>query len=244
MEDRTQTIPIPGAPWPTGVRHSATRVMHYNASLAEDFVDALWERPEEVIASGELMRQTRFRSAVLIESGQCMYVMKHYFQRSLSSRLRQIVFGSQARQSYKVGCALADAGVRTPRPVACIENRRRGLQRDAYLLYPRVEGISLRSSINLGYLSDADIANVWEQLQLLWEQLASLRIGLRDANTGNFIVTANGQLWLIDLDDSRIHGSTIFARARLRSRWFQVYRSVRRASRTRDRRAPAQLRAA
>lgn len=244
MEEPLQTIPIPTAPWPTQVRRSQARVMHYNASLPAELVEELWECPDEVIASGEVLRQTQLRSAVLVDSGLQTYVMKQYFPRSLRFSVKQTVLGSQAWRSYKVGCALADAGVRTPRPVACIENRWRGLQRDCFLLYPHVDGISLRSSINLGYMSDADIARAWNQLQTLWEQLTSLRVGLKDANTGNFIVTSNGTLWLIDLDDSCIHRSSVVARARLQNRWFQVYRSVRRATRTRDRRAAPLWRAA
>jgi hypothetical protein len=244
MDDRLQTIPMPGAPWPTLVRRSATRVMHYNSSLSEGFIETLWERPQDVISSGQVLRQTHLRSAVLVQSGAHTYVMKHYFPRSLRFSVKQTVWGSQAWRSYQVGCALADAGVRTPRPVACIDDRRRGLQRDSFLLYPHVEGISLRTSINRGYMSDADIARAWCQLQLLWEQLTALRVGLKDANTGNFIVTSNGALWLIDLDDSCFHRSSVVARARLQSRWFQVYRSVRRATRTRDRRAAPLRRAA
>jgi hypothetical protein len=244
MDDEIQTIPFPGVQWPTLVRQSPSRIMHHSGSLPEDFVNSLWERPEEVIAGGNVMRQTHLRSAVLVEHGGQTYVMKHYFERSLRFAVKQTFLGSQAWRSYKVGCALADAGVRTPRPVACIENLRRGFQRDCYLLYPHVEGRSLRSSINAGFMSDVDIAKAWDQLQTLWQQLSSLRVGLRDANTGNFIITSNGTLWLIDLDDSCIHRSSVIARARLQNRWFQVYRSVRRATRTRDLSAKSAKRAA
>jgi hypothetical protein len=244
MESPLQIIPFPGVQWPTLVRRSRSRIMHHCASLPEDFVDALWERPEEVIASGDVMRQTHLRSAVLVEHGAVTYVMKHYFERSLRYAVKQTFWGTQAWRSYKVGCELAEAGVRTPRPVACIENVRRGFQRDCFLLYPHVEGRSLRSSINLGYMNDVDIGKAWDQLQVLWQQLSSLRVGLRDANTGNFIVTSDGTLWLIDLDDSCIHRSSVIARARLQNRWYQVYRSVRRATRTRDRSAKLGKRAA
>jgi hypothetical protein len=244
MEEQIQTIPIPNAAWPTLVRRSLTRVMHHSTALPDEFIDMLWECPEEVLDSGKALRTTHMRSAVLVSCGAQPYVMKHYFARSLRFALKQAVLGSQAWKSYKVGCVLADAGVRTPRPVACIENLRRGFHRDCYLLYPHVEGQSLRSSINRGYMNDADIANAWDQLYVLWEQLRTLRVGLRDANTGNFIVTSKGVLWLIDLDDSCIHRSSVIARARLQSRWFQVYRSVRRATRARDLQAKLRMRVA
>jgi hypothetical protein len=218
--------------------------MHYSASLPEGFVDELWECPEVVLENGELLRRTQYRAAVLVESGSQTFVLKHYFRRSLRYSLKQTIFGSQAMRSFNVGCVLANSGIRTPRPMACIDNRWRGLQRDCFLLYPHVDGVSLRRSINLGYMNDADIARTWRKLQSLWEQLTSLRVGLKDANTGNFIVTSNGTLWLIDLDDCRIHRSSVVCRARLQNRWRQVYRSVLQAMRARDREKQLLLRTA
>jgi hypothetical protein len=244
VENDIQTIPIASAPWPTLVRETATRVMHYNASLPEQLIEALWDRPAEVTATGRIMRETPYRSAVLIQAGPQSYVMKQYFRRSRLYGVRRDIAGSQAWRSYNLGCTLADAGIKTPRPVACIYSRRRGPQQDSYLMYPHVEGICLRSAINKGYMRDADITKVRNQLQELWQRLKSLRVGLRDANTGNFIVTSNGDLWLIDLDDSDIHRSALLARARLQSCWLQVHRSIRRAKRTRDRRAEPLWRAA
>jgi hypothetical protein len=242
--EESQTIRMSGGLRKTIVRRSPTRIMHFDGSLPEALGEALWECPEEVIAAGTVMRQTRFRSAVLVAWDSQPYVMKRYFQRSLRFSVKQTVVGSQALRSFNVGCALADGGVRTPRPVACVDNRWRGLQRDSFLLYPHVEGHTLRSAINLGYMNDADIAKAWDELQKLWQQLHLLRVGLKDANTGNFVVAPDGELWLIDLDDSCIHRSSVLAGARLHHRWFQVYRSVRRATRTRDRRATPRLRAA
>jgi hypothetical protein len=206
--------------------------MHCDASLAEEFATNLWNRTEAIVARGVVLRKTRLRSAVLVEADGCMYVIKHYFPRSLRFSLKQRIIGSQAYRSYRVGRVLSEAGVRTPRPVACIEHRWRGLHRDCFLVYPHVEGGSLRSSINQGYLNDFEIASAWRQLRSLWEQLISLRVGLRDANIGNFIVDSTGMLWLIDLDDCCIHRSATLAHARLQNRWYQLYRSLRRATRS------------
>lgn len=225
------------AAWPTIVHRSSTRVIRYNVALPAEFVDALRNRPEELAAAGKLMRRTKLREAMLFEWDSRTYVMKHYLEPSLRLTVKRTFGGSQAWRSYQMGCALADAGIRTPRPIACIENRWRRFQRDSYLLYPLVEGRTLSISIVDGHMNDADIQMVWTRLETLWQQLDSLHVGLRDANTGNFIVAPSGDLWLIDLDDSRIHRSATITRLRLRHRWCQLCRSMSRAVLKRDQHA-------
>ena len=244
MDAHLRTIPIPTGAWPTLVRRSPTRVLHYNASLPEELVDALWERPDEVLAAGDVMRKTHLKSAVRIAHESRSYVLKHYFERSLAFAVKKTLRGTQARNAFELGCTLADAGIKTPRPMAYVDNLRQGLCRDCYLLYPFVDGLSLRSSINEGHMNDDDVAKAADQVEKLWNRLTELRVGLRDANTGNFIVSPKGELWLIDLDDSRIHRSALVARAHLLNRWFQVHRSMRRAVRTRDRQFKVVKRAA
>lgn len=238
-----RTIPIPTGAWPNLVRTSSTRIMHHNASLPEDLVEALWEQPERILDSGTVMRKTHLKSAVKIEYGSRSYVMKHYFERSLAFALKKTLRGTQARNAFELGCTLADAGIKTPRPMAYVDNIREGLRRDCFLLYPFVEGLSLRSAINEGHMDDADVARAIDQVEELWNRLIELRVALYDANAGNFVVSPKGELWLIDLDDSRIR-SALFARAHLLNKWFQVHRSMRRAVRTRDKQFEVVKRAA
>lgn len=244
MDSELRTIPIPTGAWPTLVRSSATREMRFNASLPEDFVAALWHQPERVLATGKIMRKTHLKSAVRIEHAHRTYVLKHYFERSLHFSITKTMKGTQAQCAFELGCKLANAGIKTPRPMAYIDNLRQKLRRDCYLLYPYVEGESLRGSINEGYMNDDDIAGAALQIRELWQRLTEMRVGLHDANAGNFIVSTKGELWLIDLDDSRIHRNPLIARAHLLNRWFQVHRSMRRAVRTRDRHFSEHKRAA
>lgn len=217
--------------------------MHHNAALPAELVEALWNHPEQILDSGKVMRKTHLKSAVKVEFGSRSYVMKHYFERSLAFALKKTLRGTQARNAFELGCTLADAGVKTPRPMAYVDNLREGLRRDCYLLYPFVEGMSLRSAINEGHMDDEAVAKATEQVEELWDRLIELRVALYDANTGNFIVSPKGELWLIDLDDSHIR-SPLVARAHLLNKWFQVHRSMRRAVRTRDRRVEVAKRAA
>lgn len=230
---------------PTLVRRSRVRTLRYDSSLPASLVEALWRAPEALLAAGTTLRKTeKLRMTTLVEWDSQAYVMKHYGRRSLRHSLKHAFAGSQARQSFEAGCALADAGVPTPRPVAAVDNCRRGFDRDSYLVYPYVEGCALFDAVRKGTMSDARIGEAIRELKGLWRQLIALRVGLRDANTGNFIVTPQGDLWLIDLDDCRFHHLSLVARRRLHRRWCQLSRNLRRTKQTRDGRVMALRRAA
>lgn len=216
-------------------RRSAGRIFYYDPSLPPSLTEALWRGPETLLAAGKIMRQTgKSRSTVLVEWGSIRYVLKHYGSRSLRHTVKHSLVGSQARHAYELGCTLADAGVPTPRPVACIDNSGRVLGRDSYLIYPYVEGCSLADAIGSRAIDDRQIEHAERQLEALWQQLIELRVGLRDANTGNVILTPEGRLWLIDLDDCRFHHSGLIARHRLHRRWDQLCRGIGRAKWKRD----------
>jgi hypothetical protein len=93
----------------------------------------------------------------------------------------------------------------------------------------------LRTLINQGLLSDAEIEHAKAQLDEMWRLLSAQKVGLKDANSGNFIVASNGLIWLIDLDGSSIHSNSLIADFRLHISWLQVNRSMRRAARDRNR---------
>lgn len=235
---------VPVAP-PTHVRRCSTRVLRYNSSLPAAFVEELWRAPQQLLAAGTTMRKTeKLRATVVVEWESNRYVVKHYGNRSLRHALKHSLIGSQARQSFRLGCRLADAGLRTPRPVACLERREGLTRRDSYLVYPFAEGRSLLHSITEGHLGDLQIEQVARKLKALFRQLIALKVGLRDANTGNFIITPDSQLWIIDLDDSRVHRLRSIAHVRLHRRWKQLCRGIRRAKQARDRQVESARRAA
>jgi hypothetical protein len=156
------------------------------------------------------------------------YVVKYYAEQSRRHSLKQLWLRSRARRAWNVSHRMADAGIYTPRPVACIENRIGPLRRDSYMMYPYVEGRTLRS-----YLvpeardSRATIEQLWQQLRELWQRLAEHRASLADANVGNYIVAPNGRLWVIDLDKASFFRSSKTAAIHRERSWKQLVRSSR-----------------
>jgi hypothetical protein len=209
------------------VRRSLTRIALCDASLAHDLVDALWNDPEALIAGGEELRFNGARRTVRRTWQSSTYVLKHYVEPTRRHALKQLFEPSRAWSTWKFTERLADSGIATPRPVACVENRWGPLRRDSFLMYPYIEGRTLRS-----YFSDeakqstAVYERLWQQVHDLWQRLVELRVSLGDTNLGNFIICPNGRLWLIDLDKSRFHRRASAAARHQQRAWNQLLRSA------------------
>jgi tRNA A-37 threonylcarbamoyl transferase component Bud32 len=208
-------------------RRSLTCVALYNAGLAHELKEMLWKQPELLVAAGQPLRCKGVRRTVLLSWGSQRFVLKHYVEPTRRHALKQMVHPSRARSTWTVTHRLAEAGVATPRPVACIENRWGALRRDSFLMYPYVEGRTLRSYF-AGEVdeSQSSMETLWRQLGDLWRRLAELRVSLADTNVGNFIVSPAGRLWVIDLDKARFHSLAYIAARNQQRGWKQLIRSA------------------
>ncbi|MEX2309590.1 MAG: lipopolysaccharide kinase InaA family protein [Pirellulales bacterium] len=207
-------------------RRSLTRVAYFDGALPDDLAKLLWHRPETLADLGETLQRTGLRLTVRLTWASKQYVLKHY-RPSWWHAVRQLVQPSRAWSTWTATHKLADAGIVTPRPVACIENRWGGLRRDSFLMYPYVDGRTLRSYFSGEAKESRPLAdNLWRQLGELWQQLAQLRASLADTNTGNFIVCPAGRVWVIDLDKARFHRLAYTADRHQKRGWKQLLRSA------------------
>ena len=208
------------------VRRSPQRVAYYSTTLPAELADALFHHPESLIAGGELLRVNGARRTVRLHWGDERFVLKHYVEPTRRHALKQLVKRSRARSSWLASHRLVDAGIATPRPVACVENRWRELRRDSYLMYPYVEGRTLGDCLKSEPVRASDVRVLWRQLDELWDHLRELRVSLGDANVANFVVTPEHLLWVIDLDKTRFHRLEYLAFRRQRRAWGQLVRSA------------------
>ena len=200
---------------------------YFDASLPEDLIDSLWEDPAAVLSRGEKLQFKGVRHTVRLSWQSQPLVLKHYVEPSRRHALKQLVLSSRAWKTWAFSQRLADFGVATPRPVACIENRWGALRRDSYLMYPYVEGKTLHHYFaGEAKQSPALHERLWQQLNEVWQQLIELRASLEDTNVGNFIICPAGRLWLIDLDKSRFHTNPNTAAAHQERAWKKLLRSA------------------
>lgn len=209
------------------LRRSWLRVAYLNSTLPSDLADALWKSPHSVVAKGESLRKVGARSTVRLDWHGQSFVLKHYVEPTMRHALKQNVWRSRARTTWLAAHKLIGAGIATPQPVACIENRLGPFRGDSYLMYPYVEGETLRS-----YLGPDDAivrpltSHIREQLVEFWTRLKQLRVSLADTNLKNFIVGTAGRLWVIDVDKVRFHRLAYVAFLHHERAWSQLTRSA------------------
>ena len=212
---------------PPIVRRSLTRVAHCDDSLPEDLAAMLWHEPATLLGRGEQLRANGARRTVRLAWHSTLFVLKHYVEPTRRHAIKQTVQSSRAWSTWKFTHRLADAGIATPRPVACVENRWGPLRRDSFLMYPYIEGRTLRSYFAAEAKQSPVLhQHLWLQLNELWQRLVELRVSLGDTNLGNFIICPAGHLWLIDLDKSRFHHSPGAAAPHQERAWKQLLRSA------------------
>jgi hypothetical protein len=218
---------MPTTPDSTVSRRSFRCVAHYDSSLPTDLISTLWSDPESLIAQGKSLQAKGARRTVRIEWNSQQFVLKHYREPTRRHALKQLVQPARAWKTWQFTQLLVEAGVATPRPVACIEKRWGLLRLDSFLMYPYIEGRTLRTCIAEDAKRSPTVRDrLWQQIHEIWERLLELRVSLGDTNLGNFIVSPAGQIWLIDLDKSRFHRAARAAAPHQERAWKQLLRSA------------------
>jgi hypothetical protein len=210
------------------LRRSPGRVACFAATLPEELIAALWVDPCALVTGGTTLQARGVRRTVCLEWASQRYVLKHYVEQSWRHAMKGSVMRSRAWAAWRTSHRLADAGVRTPRPVAYVENRWGPLRRDSFLLYPYIPGRTLQACLagEAPALECWQFERLWQRLGKLWRHMRRLRVSLADANVGNFIVDAHGKLWVIDLDKARFYRRGSSAAHQLQIRWQQLLRSA------------------
>lgn len=207
------------------VRRSISRVAYYDNALPADLVELLWNEPETLSDAGEPLQCKDVRRTVRVEWQSQYYVVKHYVEPTWRHALKHAFERSRGWRTFSAMRRLADAGIPTPRPLACIENPWGQLRRDSFMIYPYVEGQPLRPFLD-GTVGENYGERFWRQLRLLWRKLARLRVSLSDTNVRNFIVCPAGRVWVLDLDKTRFHWFSRTTARYHRQSWNRLVRSV------------------
>jgi YD repeat-containing protein len=216
---------------------SRRRVAWLTEALPADLADTLWSRPESLVELGKPLRNNGRRVTVQLAWGGRQFVLKHYVENSRRHAVKRLIQHSRAWLAWRTSHQLADEGFLTPRPVACVENRWLRLRSDSFIMYPYVDGETLRRHFDGEIeVSATDRQWFWRQYCDLWDRLTERLITLGDGNLSNFIVAPDRRLWVIDLDKTRFHRLPTIANWYRRQRWKQIMRCVTRCERERQQR--------
>jgi hypothetical protein len=208
-------------------RRALDRAAWFNPSLPIGLADTLWTDPESLMRSGTMLKDGDRCTVVRIDppatdvaspGAATPLVLKRYNLKDQFHTAVHWVIRSRARWSWCNARLLIGAGLRTPTPLACLDERRAGLlRRRSYLLTSFVPGVSLRELVFKKLADDAQLRRVAEQFVKIWGELGALRIGHGDMKASNFVVDPQGMLWMIDLDGMRVYRSSLLFRRERRN---------------------------
>ncbi len=211
-------------------RHSMQRSMLHVRGLNASLVELLWGNPDEVVAAAHMLKDGdrctvgRLEPAYSAGTGEAAgeaagpLTLKRYNLKGSLHTAIHMPMRSRAMWSWLNGRRLVSAGLPTPMPLACVEERQhRILRRRSFLLTTFIPGRSLLEVIESREVSNDQLVDLAKQFTRIWQTLGQLRAGHGDMKASNFIVDARGKLWLIDLDGLRIYSSAALLRRERRN---------------------------
>jgi tRNA A-37 threonylcarbamoyl transferase component Bud32 len=202
----------------TCVRRGDFIVFHDSADTHADVVATLLSDPERLFAAGQAIQspwQSAATDKTVVRIGGRSYFFKRYNCLGGGYRLKNIFRNSRALKSWWAGWKFLELGLPTPKPIACLEERRLRLLGRSYLLFELLDGAHNLLD-NWAGLSGQRRRDV---LSLLGTEIGNMhRLGLLhgDLNWRNILVreiSRSLELYFVDLDGCRDVGGVTRARA-------------------------------
>lgn len=210
-------------------RRSVSRALWADLSLPAELRDALWSDPDQLIKSGKMLKDGDRCTVVRIARPSTEVdgpegaaprehglVLKRYNLKGAAHTAVHWFMRSRAMWCWVNGHAVMGAGLPTPTPLACVEDRRAGVLRGkSWFLSSYVEGTSLRDLVQKKMAGPDQLGPLASQFARIWRELGALRVSHGDMKASNFIIDPQDLLWLIDLDGMRrYHAPLLFRRER------------------------------
>jgi serine/threonine-protein kinase RIO1 len=191
------------------------------AQLPMPIIQGLWQNPDQMVSGGSMLKDgdrcTVVRIYAQVSGVEKSFVLKRYNQKDAFHTTTHLLLRSRARWTWQNGRRLLGAGLPTPAPLACVDERRLGILRvGSYLLTEFIPGEPLNELIDSGKLEETRLRDIARQFVSIWQRLGQLQLGYGDMKASNFIVDPQGRLWLIDLDGMRHYHSRAMLRHKRR----------------------------
>jgi len=169
----------------------------------KEALSALLEDPDRFIAQGELLKDGNTCTVARVDIGGRALVVKRYNLKSFRHALSRFWRPSRAWHSWVAGHRLAFYGIRTPAPLAMLEERVGPLRRRAFLVTEFCPGESLLQRLSQDREPDEAEAKAIEDF---FGALLRLKISHGDMKASNLLWQAD-RLSVIDLDAMVQHDS-------------------------------------
>lgn len=189
-------------------------------------------RLDQLMEEGQIFKRGNTCFVSRVRFGTLDIVVKRYNHKGWLHSLRHTLKGSRARRCWLTAHRLRQWNIPSPRPLAFIEQRTRGILRQSYFLSAFVEGASLDQFLKSS-ASFEEKQKLLEQIETLFSRLTQNKMTYGDPKPSNFLLTPQNQPVLIDLDSIRIHRCKPLLQIqknRMQKRFVQKINNVRNAS--------------
>lgn len=166
-----------------------------DSQLIEDF----FADPDAFMQQGERLKDGNTCTVQTFRYADRAYVLKRYNKKPWLTRLRRALVASRAQKSWSNGWLLKLAFIPTAEPVAYLEERSFPCGR-SYLLMHAIDGCLLSEFVQAHGQDTARFDAVVQGVGQIWAALGRLRASHGDLKASNWMVDANEELFLFDLD--------------------------------------------
>lgn len=182
-------------------RTSARRRLWHEANLPREIANQLWNgNVDDIIFSAQPLQVKDRCIVVRHDWNEQPFIMKRHVWGGIRRTLRMLLREPSAKKTFGLGQHLADHGIPTPRPRACVELKMGPFGYRSYLLTDFVAGINLHEFVQQGQPSNDHLRNIASQIASIWQRLYDLKISHNDMKPENFIIAPQQRVWLIDLE--------------------------------------------
>jgi len=190
------------------IQHTFTAVSsHYSALALPQSVSLL----DSYFAAKNIIKNGNTCTVALASIDNLRVVIKRYNIKSFWHGVSRAFRKTRASLSWANAHRLMLLGLATAKPIALIETRILGLQREAYFLNEYVDAPDMQVFFHQT-LNSTLRAHAVKQLVELFYRLYLLNISHGDMKASNIKVLADGQPLLIDLDSMQQHRYDFFAK--------------------------------
>jgi hypothetical protein len=198
------------------IERSFRRLVRRHRDLPAALAGRLRDEPDRLVESARAIKDGDRCTVRRIDTAAGPLVIKRYNRRGPIHSVAHAIVRSRAAWSWRSAHRLLEAGLRTPRPRAMMEERWGPFRGRSFLLADFVEGAPL---IEAAKADAARVAPLAAEFATLWEGLGRVRAVHGDMKATNFLVDAAGRIWIVDLDAMRFHPpGPLFRRERAKDR--------------------------
>ena len=191
------------------------------AALKQQFA----ENPDRLIQDGEVIKAGNTCTVAAFEMGGQAYILKRYNLKPLFYRICHIFHTSRALKSWSSGHGWRLIGLPTPRPWACLEERRWPLRGRSFLLLEKDFGTPLEAFVSEHWNQPDLLSMVTATFAQVWRAWGQLKAFHGDLKASNILVSEEGSLSFLDLDSFRFFLSSFCFRRKRKKDYCRFIRN-------------------